>query len=577
MNDKTTEHWKLYEAGLKYNNRILGPDKSYLGNIDANIAFFAGDQWRNVPSNDMPKPVFNYIKRILSFFVASITSNNTTVNFETLEYTEEERNKEILGQTDGEVKASEIANAEVKNILEKSNFDNLLRKLLTNAGITGDMALHMYFDVNKLPYNGRFKGIKGEIQMEVVDGSNVMFGNANNPNVEIQPYIIVVGRDIAKNLENEAKEFKNKVEIKSDNSWENQQGDNGKIEVESDNYGKALYIIVYERNTKTGTIKATKCTEKAYIYKDIDTGYNRYPVSFGNWEDQTNQYHGRSVVTGMIPNQIFINKMFAMAMYHLMMTAFPPTVYDASRINGINNAVGATIPIEKLQPNESFNNLIGTIPVPPMSGNIMQFIEKTIEYTKEAMGINDASMGNVRPENTSAIIAVQKSTVVPLENVRANLYQFVEDTAAILLDMIGTKYGTRPVLVNSGETRKVVEYDFKIFKNLWLNMKVNVGNSTPWSEMASQATLDNLLQLEKLEFIDYLERMSDTAIPKKDELIQKIKQGTPNAVEYENLAQVFDSLPEDMQAKIQSLPDAEQEAAIREIAAMQQNAQPQQR
>ena len=45
----------------------------------------------------------------------------------------------------------------------------------------------------------------GKICAEMVDGSNVMFGNANNNEVEKQPYIIIVGRDLAKNLQEEAK------------------------------------------------------------------------------------------------------------------------------------------------------------------------------------------------------------------------------------------------------------------------------------------------------------------------------------------------------------------------------------
>ena len=59
----------------------------------------------------------------------------------------------------------------------------------------------------------------------------------------------------------------------------------------------------------------------------MDTGLTRYPIAWGNWEKQKNQYHGRALVTGLIPNQIFINQMFATAMRHLQLMAFPKTVY----------------------------------------------------------------------------------------------------------------------------------------------------------------------------------------------------------------------------------------------------------
>lgn len=74
------------------------------------------------------------------------------------------------------------------------------------------------------------------------------------------------------------------------------------------------------------TVHVTKATRTAIIYEDVDTGLTRYPIAWGNWEKQKNQYHGRALVTGLIPNQIFINQMFATAMRHLQLMAFPKTV-----------------------------------------------------------------------------------------------------------------------------------------------------------------------------------------------------------------------------------------------------------
>lgn len=575
--EEITKDWSLYEAGLTYNEELFGEDKSYNDNIDANRAFFSGDQWRNVKAKNLPKPVFNIIKRVVTFFVASLTSQDIAVNFKTLEYSEEETKKMELGMTPEEIgnpdiKASQLANSEVKNILEKSDFSSLVREGLFDAAITGDMCMHMYFDKDKIPYNGRFKNIKGEIEMELVDGSNVMFGNANNPTVEKQPYIIIVGRDLAKNLQEEANansKSKDKKEVKADDEYEYQQGDNGKVEVEADGYGKALYLIIYKRDCETGKIRVSKCTKECYMYEDVDTDLVNYPIAFMNWEKQKNEYHGRAVVSGMLPNQIAINKMFAMVIYHLMLTAFPPTVYDAKRISGISNEVGAIIPIDKLQPNESFSNLIGQLPPGNMSGNIMQVIDLAFQYTKETMGINDASLGNVRPENTSAIIAVQKSTVVPLENVKGNLFQFIKDIGRILMDMMGTYYGKRPIAVTIGNDRKVMDYDFKEFKNLWLDIKANVGNASYWSEIASQATLDNLLMQEKIDMVQYLERVPDSVIPMRNELIAQIKGSTPDGgVEFEELYQFMQQLPPEIQAKLQSMPDAEQEQELKRMFEM---------
>ena len=69
---------------------------------------------------------------------------------------------------------------------------------------------------------------------------------------------------------------------------------------------------VRERKT---TVHVSKSTKTQVIFEDIDTDLTYYPVAFANWERQKNTYHGRALVTGIIPNQIYINSMFAMVMH----------------------------------------------------------------------------------------------------------------------------------------------------------------------------------------------------------------------------------------------------------------------
>ena len=66
-----------------------------------------------------------------------------------------------------------------------------------------------------------------------------------------------------------------------------------------------------------------------------------------NWDRQKNSYHGKGVVIEMIPNQIAINKMMAMVIYHLMLTAFPTAIYNEDKIAYWTNQIGAAIPFKK--------------------------------------------------------------------------------------------------------------------------------------------------------------------------------------------------------------------------------------
>jgi hypothetical protein len=550
-----------------------------------NIRFFADDQWHNSgDTGGLMKPVFNIIKRVISFQVASITASNVAINFEPLALA---GNKDNTTGTTG----AEIANAEVKNLFEKFNMPNRRRDALFQAAIKGDVAAHYYWDPSKKPYLGKIgEGIEGEICFELVSGSNIFFGNANNHIVDIQPYILVSGRDMVDNLKEEAERYnkKNKVsnengEIVADNDFTDETGEGGQIEVEADDYGKALYVIKYERDKKTGRIKASKSVKNAYIYKDVDTELSYYPIAWLAWEKQENQYHGRAACTGIIPNQIFINKMFAMVMYNLMMTAFPKGIYNADYISGMSNEIGVSIGVKGADTNTNIKNLAGYLESGNMSTEITGVIQMAMSMTKECLGVSDAALGNVTPTNTSAIIAVSKSTVIPLENIRANEYEWNEEQGKILLDMMGTYYGTRPIVISRDGKEVVEQYDFTQLKDLWLKTKVDVGEASYWSEIASLQTLDNLLDKQLIEFVDYLERLPDGYIPQRQELINKIKekikeeedaalQQQNSQAEYEQMMQFFQTLPDDIKQKLQSLPDAQMEEQVREM--MQQANQP---
>lgn len=388
--------------------------------------------------------------------------------------------------------------------------------------------------------------------------------------------------------------------ITPDAEYENFTGVGGKTELQSDDdHGKALYVIMYSKVTREEAVKgpdgepvmedvydkdglpvyekdkngfvldelgqpipkrraakrlvttvyATKATRSTVIYENVDTGLSLYPIAWGNWEHQKNQYHGRALVTGLIPNQIFINTMFATAMRHMQLMAFPKTVYNAELISQWSNEVGQAIAVHNMRPEQTISSVATTIQPAEMSNQIFALIDKAVAYTKECLGATDAQMGNVKPDNTSALMVLQTNSEVPLENIRAGLYEWVEDIGAILLDMMGTYYGSRPIVVEwefdeivmgpggapqidmmTGmmKTQKIVrkvvqEFDFSQFKHLWLNMRVDVGATTYFSEIAMTQTLDNLRKDGTLDVIQYLERIPDKLIPKKQELINELK------------------------------------------------------
>lgn len=618
--DQMTEAWRLYELGVQYNNR-LEPNQYDL--VNTNIEFTAGNQWVNLPMSNamsqLPRPVFNIIKRITSLFVASLTAAATKVNYESLQ------NKDGTNIAEESSNAAEMATAEVDNLFDKFKMDFRIREALFDGAQTGDYCAHFYWDPSKIPYGGAYGAYRGEICMELVDGINVMFGNPNTHIVEDQPYILVVGRDTVGSLQAEylkhntaGMDLSSGIQSDTETQWQAASG--GKVElIQGDEYGKALYVYMYTKKEKEVTLKnsdgtdkmelvtdkagnpivdttkegfpildamgsptykmrpaketrtsicVSKHTRSVTIFDEVDTDLSCYPIAWGNWERQKNQYHGRALVTGIIPNQIYINSMFALVMRHQQMLGFPKILYNSQYLPHWDNAVGQAIGVSNLPDGVPLTSVYGVIQPADMSTQIMQCIDMALQYTKECLGATDAQLGNARPENTSALIAMQSASQVPLENPGACRYEWVEDIGRILLDMMGTYYGERPVVrtreiqvesqrqmispnngmpvadPNTGQPmmepvlttqkQKVIEmFDFDQLKNLWFNIRADVGASTYWSRIAVVQTLDNLRRDGLLDMIDYLERMPEEYIPLKDELIDKHKQiqmqgvGTP--------------------------------------------------
>ena len=609
-----TKAWEYYEIGRSYNNALV---PNVYNTVNTNIEFFAGNQWLHIPRTPamsrLARPVFNIIKRITSLFVASLNSSATTITFEPLTYYDGEN------QDDPDTNAAVYATAEVRNLFEKLKMDYKIREALFDGAQTGDYCAHFYWNPDALPYGGAFSNARGEIEMELVDGINVMFGNPNIHDVESQPYILIIGRDTVDNLRWEAERF-NKVKhgigkggtgsdeierntIQPDSDWTWQAGVGGQTEliISDDNTGKALYVYMYSKVTEekevideeTGlpemedvldekgnpvpmkdkdgkpvigpdgapiyerqkvkrlvtSVHVTKATRTCNIFEDVDTGLTRYPIAWGNWERQKNQYHGRALVTGIVPNQIFINSMMAMVFRHLQLQSFPKTIYNAELISQWNNEVGVAIGVSGMQPGQDLRSVATTLQPADMSNQIVMAIDKVMEYTKECLGATDAQMGNMRMDNTSALMVLQASSEVPLENPRAILFEWVESIGEILLDMMGTYYGKRPLsrmrdfeeivkdpagnpimdpmtgmMKTQHVKRRVMEeFDFSQLKKLRLNVAVEVGATTRYSEIAMVQTLDNLRRDGTLDIIAYLERVPDRLIPRKQELIDDLK------------------------------------------------------
>ena len=502
--------WKQYGKGLAFNASVNLEET-----VEVNENFFIGKQWEGVDANGLPTPVFNFLKRVTLFQVASITTDNLKMQAAPL----------ALAYNGQVARAAEIINHEFEQLFEFNKIGVLLREYVRNAAVDGDGCLYTYWDANA----ETGQDSKGAIMTEIVENTRVIFGNPRNRQVQQQPYIIISSREMLDGL-------KQRAQQNGSTDWEEIIPDSDPKDTKNGHSQESMVTVLLKFwKDSAGQVHACECTKDCVVKPAWNTGLKLYPITWLNWDYIQNCYHGQSMITGLIPNQIFINKLFAMSMISLMTTAYPKIIYDKTRVEKWDNRVGAAIPVR----GGDVNSVARIMDPATISPQISQFIELAVNYTQTFLGATSAAMGDTRPDNTSAIIALQRAAAIPTEITRQNLYQSIEDLGRIYMDFMGGYYGVR--VVGTGETgdgpprrlrRHPSEegnwtgevFDFGTLQALPMHLKLDVGASAYWSEIASMQTIDNLLVQGQIDLVDYLERVPDGYISQKHELIEKIRQ-----------------------------------------------------
>ena len=513
------EIWKEYERGISYNTGI-----DLYENVERNNNFFNDRQWEGVNAPDLDKPVFNFLKPVVNYYTAMLISDDIATNVELANNLDAPKKKKKAakqptadGAADGKPETSlddkipKIIAQEVDNIIERTNMKFKNRRMIRNCAIDGDGCFYIWFDPDA---ETGFK-YKGEIKVDLADNTNVLFGNPSEPDVQEQPFILIAYRRLTEDVKDEARlNGLSASEVVPDNEsyYVNTERD-------TDNDYTTVLLKMWKEK---GTVHIIKCTRNTIIKKEADTEYKLYPLAWMSWESMKNCYHGVSPLTGKIQNQIFVNKLYAMAMMYTTKMAFPKMLYDRTKIPAWDNRIGKAIGVAG-NPNEA---LFANFQSADMSSNVMNMVQSTISQTKEMMGASDAALGNVKPDNTSAIIAVQKASSMPLDIQRMDFYNFVESCVRIFIEIMRVNYGMRKVtLTNSEGVTEQEEFDFSKLDHYALNLKIDIGQGSYWSELMQVQTLDNMMKSKIIpDALTYLEAVPEGYVKNKNKIIESIRR-----------------------------------------------------
>lgn len=527
--------WQLYEKGREFNDAINLDDT-----VRANSNFYVGKQWEGVQANGLPTPVFNILKRVVGFVIATITTDNLKVNATALANSV---NTESYQET------VRVVNEEMEAIMEHENIPAKIREFANDAAVRGDGCIYVYWD----PTVDMGGGVKGRIRCDVMENTRVFFGDPNTHDVQRQPFIQIANREITRNVKRMAKFNKSE-------DWENIYPDDYDANDEEGvkrTDDKTTVLLTMWKNEEDGTIWAYESTHNCEVRKPWSLGIRKYPLVWMNWDRISDCYHGQAMITGLIPNQIFINKAYAMSMLSMMRTAWPKIVYDRTKVSKWDNRVGGAIGVEGPP-----HDVAAIIDPAQISPQIAQFIQMAIEETEESLGATASALGEGKAYNTSAILSLQRAASTPTEMIKQRLYSSVEELFYVFLEFMGEYYGERMADMPTPDEVKMafefagqgqeipdevpMPFDFSVIKDNPMLLKLDVGASSYYSEIASMQTLDALLQQGQIDIVQYLERIPDSYVPGRRKLIAEKQAEKRQLEQMQQMQAMMQGLPPEM-------------------------------
>jgi len=592
-----TDSWQKYETGLNYFRK-----EKYLQECAKAERFYANDHYYGMEHLDLPKPVLPLSKRIVDFKVSSVMAEDITMNYSIEGYAKAPEVEEGQEQPIQEVspmasqydEATTMFNGYSATTWEEIKQKSLNEEMLLNAALTGIGVLHYIFD-KKAKY-GNDDGVMaqaiGRIKGEVVDGTNLFLGNPNDRRINasgepIQPYIILSYRKLVDEVKKIAKANKiSKAEIElitHDSDTSDQAFDKSKVELDD----QSMMTVLRKYFPKDGTIWYTESCKGLDYSPEIDTGYTIYPIVTMNWDIRKSFAYGMGEMKGQIPNQIAVNQLMAQAILSAQRTGTPKFIYDKTRMTAPSNRVGVAVGVDG-----DITNAAKFLETGKVSNDMPMLIDKLVTLTKDLAGASENALGEAKADNTSAMMWAEKQSGIPLQSVRRRFYQSQEDVGLIWADIWKVKFNTtRAVTIkNKDGLQEVKKFKGSDYKDINMNLKIDVGASSQFSEINNLNMLNMWLDKQLISFVEYLERLPQGSVTNKQQLIDAKKQQAQaqqdmqaqqmeqdrmrqeqeqvtnvnnqnqeqqgKEEEYEKMAQFIESLPQETQDKLQLLnPD----------------------
>lgn len=508
-----------------------------------NNRFYHGDQWLGMKTTKIQLMTSNFLQRPVSYFVSQIVSDD--IGFEL--------SPMIPGSVVDE--AIDALPDLVERVFHRNDFRNLNRDVIKQAAIECEGVVHWFFD--ETVETSQLS--RGDIRCERLPTVNVLFGNPYSNSIQDQPYILIKRRVPVEQMRERARLMgcTQADEIKADSDSQRMAGMERTPDQE-----RVTEILKYWKVTKSEKRKLADGTEDEHtkttvhfcrivgdiaVQKDTACRYSLYPIARMLWNPQDGRYHGSCAITSFIPTQITVNRMLTLVCEYIKNFGLPKVFYKQQSFPHGFRADPTRAYAVSEDPNLAVYQIGAAADVP---AGIINLLDKLVETSRDFMGTSDAALGNIRPDNTSAIVAVQKATAAPLMLQTMQFYQYVRDCIRIVIDQIGAFYGKRLIRYEQDDagTDIPLYIDFDAINIDEMDLTVDVGAASYWSELTAIQTIDNLVGAGFLDLSDpeqkllYLDIVPKKYIPDRAKLVKFFEDRAKAAQNQQQLAAFADEL-----------------------------------
>ena len=521
---------QLLENSLRYKDQLNLPKK-----WAENENFKLGEQWAPATekTKNFPRPVLNFCSYIVDHKTASILAENVRMVFTS------QGNQEL---------GDDFTNFAEREY-ERMKIDDLNSKILDDSAVKGVGISYFYIQPS---VDGIVK-----LQGEQIDPVNFHCSNPKENNVQKQAWNIVVQRLPLQDVLDMAEVNGVKVDLSADKEVLGSEYTNKDVDI--DGIEKVNLINFFYRDRNSGKIHLIKTVANQIVVNDIDLGINRYPFAVMQWANKTEDFYSKAELDFIKANQRQVNTLMGLQLMNIQLSGFPKMWSKKGALNpkSVKGNIG-----EILIDNSQSNGLnFGWLQPAPLDNFATVLQDNLINHTKALNGAHDSDTGAAKADNATAIMLLQKQSATALGKLKKKFYQYIEDIANIWLEFFCNYYiiDREYTFINNFGVEETKIFNAGTVDIDALNVKVDVGVSSQYSEEFTLNSLDKFLQMGLIDFKTYLKYIPANVVPFKESLLKEMQareeQQAEEAKEYilsklnpEEL-EIFNSLPEENQNK----------------------------